>query len=90
MKLVSENIFFREDLFLCNFLRSSGGRPDSRPDFRRPALAERGFDRGSVSDVGVGHENSGDDGGEEGFFEIPSGFPSLMSLGSGFESMKIR
>ena len=53
-------------------------------------MAERGFDRGSVSDVGVGHENSGDDGGEEGFFEIPSGFPSLMSLGSGFESMKIR
>ena len=31
-----------------------------------------------------------EDGGEEGFFSMPSGFPNLSDLGANFESMKIR
>ena len=59
----------------------SSGRPES-------LLSERDFDHrgGGGSNVGGGD----DAGGEEGFFEIPDGFPSLMTLGAGFESMKIR
>ena len=57
----------------------SSGRPES-------LLSERDFDHRGGSNVGGGD----DAGGEEGFFEIPDGFPSLMTLGAGFESMKIR
>ena len=35
-------------------------------------------------------EDNEEEEGESGFFEVPSGFPSLASLGSGFESMRIR
>ena len=79
------------------------GRPGSfedpfkgfRGDVRssgRPNLSERDFDhRGSGGgDVGGGGGGGDAGGGEEGFFEIPEGFPSLMTLGAGFESMKIR
>ena len=57
----------------------SSGRPES-------LLSDRDFDHRGGSNVGGGD----DAGGEEGFFEIPDGFPSLMTLGAGFESMKIR
>ena len=52
---------------------------------------DRDFGRGGASDFGGGHaiEHGNSDNGDEGFFEIPDGFPSLMTLGAGFESMKI-
>ena len=53
---------------------------------------DRDFGRGGASDFGgSGHaiEHGNSDNGDEGFFEIPDGFPSLMTLGAGFESMKI-
>ena len=61
--------------YLQDDVRSSG-RPES-------LLSDRDFDH-------RGGDSSDDAGGEEGFFEIPDGFPSLMTLGAGFESMKIR
>ena len=78
------------------------GRPGSfedpfkgfRGDVRssgRPNLSERDFDHRGSGGGDVGGGGGGDaGGGEEGFFEIPEGFPSLMTLGAGFESMKIR
>ena len=50
------------------------------------------FSRSGASDFGSGHtieHGNSNNGGEEGFFEIPNDFPTLMSLGAGFESMKI-